>query len=542
MLSIEINGIPLDLPEDFSATLNLKSPLFNTVGDFTFPFKLPATPKNMGLLEWKHRVESNRDKYDYISADLLFSGQLIFSGSIRIKKAADDTYQGSLFVERGNFNFEIKDKWLNDIDFGNMVFNTDQEAIDYLNSTLDHLYPLEPIACPEIYNADYFDPPTEDPEQKWYNLMSQNDGLLSLYTSENNRSLLVPNVYLQVVLNKMAEAYGYTLNDEFFNVDESLRQLAFYSSYSINFRFWFINNLYLNLLLPKVKIAKLITSLEGMFNCSFLVDTKHKVIGIVSKKSVLKNPDFIEFSNNITSISVESEKKKEGFVFSMETDAGDKVVEDALEQQKVTLDLIRGAVDTVDELQPMPLAELGDIYYIISDDVWYQLNVVNFLIDWRVFDMSGILRTKFIYKKNVEQNKIETGLSILVDKVYSTQCGNLSDDYRDIKTRLFFIRRVPLFGDPYTHTYAMNWADGHALTWSGRKGLFVNHWKDWIDWEMFDRKKISFKKMMNHAQIKDFDFTKKVMINGNRYLVSELQVIFKKNTIETAKLKAFSCP
>ena len=119
MLSIEINGIPLDLPEDFSATLNLKSPLFNTVGDYTFPFKLPATPKNMGLLDWKHRVESNKDKYEYISADLLFSGQLIFSGSIRIKKAADDTYQGSLFVERGNFNFEIKDKWLNDIDFGN---------------------------------------------------------------------------------------------------------------------------------------------------------------------------------------------------------------------------------------------------------------------------------------------------------------------------------------------------------------------------------------------------------------------------------------
>ena len=542
MLSIEVNGIPLDLPNDFSVTLNLKSPLFNKIGDYSFPFKLPATPKNINILNWTHRVESNRDKSYTVPAVLLYSGQLIFSGSIRLKKASDDTYQGSLFVEKGNFNYEIKDKFLTDVDFGSMTFADDDAVLAYLNSTLDRLYPLEPLACPEIYNQLYFDPPSEDLERHYYNKMSQVNGELALWTTEGNRTLLMPSLYLQFVLRKVADAFGYSLNDELFYPDESLRQLAFYTSYSVNFRFWFIHTIYFNLLLPKVKIAKLITNLESMFNCTFLVNTNTKEIRIVSRTAVLKGTDFIEFSSNITSFSVEIEKQKDGKIFSMESDEGDQVFEAMLETQKETLDLIRGSVETKEDLQPMPLSELGDIRYVISEDVWYQLNVVSFEIGWRVFDMSGLLRSKFIYKQNDESNKVETGLSFLADKIYSTQCGNLGDDYRDISPRLFFIRRTPFFPDPYDHTWAMNWTDDHALYWSGKNGLFIKHWKDWTDWEMVDRKKIVFEKQMNLAQIKDLDYTKKVRINGNRYLIAELQVIFKRDSIQTAKLKGFSCP
>jgi len=544
MLSIEVNGIPLDLPEDFSATLNLKSPLFNTIGDYTFPFKLPATPKNVAALNWTHRIESNRDQFQYISADLLFSGLLIFSGSIRLKKADDKTYQGSLFVERGNFNFEIKDKELNVVDYGSMTFESENDVLDYLTSTLDRLYPLEPLACPEIYNPTYFEPPSEDAGQHWYNYMSRVDGKLRLYTTEENRTLINPSLYLQFVLRKIIDHFGYTLNDEFFYPDEVLRQLAFYTSYSINFRFWFIHDIYFNLLIPKLTISKLITHLENMFNCTFLADTKTRVIRIVSKKSILQNTDFVEFSRNVTKISVEMLKQKTGKVFTMETDAGDQLMEDLLEEQKVTLDLIRGSVEVFEDLQPLPLSELGDIVYVITEDKWYQHNVVSYTIGWREFDMTTYLQTKFIYKQNEETNKVETGLSTLASHVMTSKCGNLGSDYRDISPRLFFVQRHLPFGETYTHTWAMPWTidKSHSLFWSGSGGLFARYWKDWIDWELFDRKKIVFEKQMNHGEIKDFDFTKKVMINGNRYLISELQVIFKRDSIATAKFKGFSCP
>ena len=47
MLSILIADQSLDLSDDFSISLNLKSPIFNDVGDYSFPFKVPSTPRNV---------------------------------------------------------------------------------------------------------------------------------------------------------------------------------------------------------------------------------------------------------------------------------------------------------------------------------------------------------------------------------------------------------------------------------------------------------------------------------------------------------------
>lgn len=542
MLSIEVNGIPLDLPKDFSVTLNLKSPLFNSIGDYSFPFKLPATPRNVDLLNWTHRVESNRDPWQFTPGKLLYNGEALFEGTIRIKKAGRDSYEGSLFIEKGNFNWEIKDKLLTDIDFGSIAFENYQQSLDYLNSTLDRLYPLEPIACPEIFNELYFDPPTEDPGMFWYNYADRETGQLSLFTPQNNRTLIVPSLYLKYVLDKVAQAHGYTIEDEFFDRSESLRQLAFYSSYSVNYRFWFITTIYFNLLVPKVKISKLITDLEKMFNCSFLVNTKSRVIRIVSRQAILKNPEYIEFSSNITAFSVEPETLKEGMVFTMETDEGDKVFEEKLEEQKTTIEQIRGSVERFEDLPVMPIGELGEIRYVISEDRWYQYNVVSWLMGWRVIDLSSLLQTMFIYKKNIETNKTETGLSSLVNKYFSVCCGNLGEDYRKTKPRLFFISRIKLFGETFTHTWAMNYSSDTSLFWGGANGLFVRYWKEWVDWEFYSRKKVAFSKQMNHIEIKDFDFTRKVMIGGTRYLVSELQVVLQLGSIKTANLKGYCCP
>ena len=43
MLSILIAEQSLDLSDDFSVSLNLKSPIFNDVGDYSFPFKVPSS-------------------------------------------------------------------------------------------------------------------------------------------------------------------------------------------------------------------------------------------------------------------------------------------------------------------------------------------------------------------------------------------------------------------------------------------------------------------------------------------------------------------
>jgi len=72
--------------------------------------------------------------------------------------------------------------------------------------------------------------------------------------------------------------------------------------------------------------------------------------------------------------------------------------------------------------------------------------------------------------------------------------------------------------------------------------LFSRRWKRWTDWELFERKAVSFSRVMDYREIRDFDFTRKVLIDGTRYLVSELQVVLKSDTVSVANLKGYSCP
>lgn len=41
MLSLHIDNRPVELPPDFSVTMNLKSPIFGDVGSYSYPFKIP---------------------------------------------------------------------------------------------------------------------------------------------------------------------------------------------------------------------------------------------------------------------------------------------------------------------------------------------------------------------------------------------------------------------------------------------------------------------------------------------------------------------
>ena len=118
MLSIQIANQPLDLSDDFSVSLNLKSPLFNDVGDYSFPFKVPTTPKNMSILGWKNRIASTQSVYDTFDGSIRWNGIVLYKGQIKIKTASDKTFEGTLYINKGDFNYEVKDLILSSIDFG----------------------------------------------------------------------------------------------------------------------------------------------------------------------------------------------------------------------------------------------------------------------------------------------------------------------------------------------------------------------------------------------------------------------------------------
>ena len=141
MLSLEVSGQPLDISKDISISISLKNPMFNEIGDYTFPFKLPASRRNKAILGWKSRIENTRDIHEEFPISVLWNGIELFSGQLRPKLCNDTTYEATMFFERGNFNWQIKSLILNQVDLGQRNFDLADDAIAFINSCLTQVYP-----------------------------------------------------------------------------------------------------------------------------------------------------------------------------------------------------------------------------------------------------------------------------------------------------------------------------------------------------------------------------------------------------------------
>ena len=543
MLSLLIADQPLDLSDDFSVSLNLKSPLFNDVGDYSFPFKVPATPRNMAILGWKNRIASSRSIYESYEGSFRWNGILLFRGQVRIKSAGEKTFEGILYINKGNFNYEVKDLMLNRVDLGLKEFANDQDAINYFNWSLTHFYPEVDFSMPQITNLDYYDPPATNPELMAYNYIFP-DGWLHKTTSDGTQwTILVPFLYLKYVLNKLAGNFGYRLEDEFFTSCTELTRLVIYHSVNLNELLFGLQQLYYCRFVPKIKVSEFISGLEKWFNCSFHADSTQRIICIVANREVFLHSELVEFSGNILSISQEIPDEITGYRFMVGPDAGDKVYQAQLDAEKEITDFIRGAVGTFSEIPPYPFTLLGDIYYVVDTNTWWQLGVngITFLIEWQQLPNGPALTDKFFYKYGDEKNKFETCFSSLYDRFGVVSCGNPGTDKDKITPRLFWVGMTGGWAAP---SELRGFADDTnlSLRYAGSQGIFNLFWKDWVEWIIKTRKTIKIEKQMDFIELKTMDFTKRYRMNGINYLVSEIAVTLTKSSIKPALLKCFTSP
>ena len=380
-----------------------------------------------------------------------------------------------------------------------------------------------------------------NPELQAYNLIFPDGKLHKNTTDGQHRTILVPFLYLKFVLNKLAETFGYRLQDEFFTSSTELSRLVIYHSVNISEVLFGLQQVYYCRFLPKVKVSEFISGLEKWFNCSFHVDTKQRVVRIVSNKEVLLHSEVIEFSKHVLSISQEIPDPISGFRFLLGPDSGDKVYQDQLDQEKGITDYIKGAVQSFSDIPPYPFTLLGDIYYIIDTDSWWQLGVVSFLIQWVQLPIGPSLTDKFFYKWGDDKNKYETVFSSLSDKSGIVSCGNLGADNQKVTPRLFWVGMYGGYGSPYL-LRGLAYDTNFSLRYPGSNGLFNLYWKDWVGWMMNDRKSVKIEKQMDFIELKSIDFTKRYRINGINYLISEVAVTLNKSSIKSAQLKCFTAP
>lgn len=120
MIALRVADSYLDLDENTQLRLQLSNPLLSrtvVTGEYSFPFRLPATPRNVRLLDYGSHLETTPDYPATKTAWLYVNGLLLGKGLLNIH------YQGQPYIDTSlkintSIIAEYKDKLLTELDWG----------------------------------------------------------------------------------------------------------------------------------------------------------------------------------------------------------------------------------------------------------------------------------------------------------------------------------------------------------------------------------------------------------------------------------------
>ncbi len=548
MLSLKIDGSPVELPPDFSITLNLKSPIFGETGSYSYPFKLPNTPRNAIRTGFRHRISNTADIYHEFAGTYFWKGMSLFSGTIKLRVLTSDYFEGYLLEGNGDFTYQRKNTSLQNIDFGEMNFETEYVRLNFINQCAQKVYPERNVSFPQILNKSYFDELPTDPGL--LNLNNYRASQINITTTEFNRTIIVPMLYLRYVLKTIFEQLKFTFDDTFFATDAAYDSLVLYNSVDCNggeegFFQYDKLSLFLNYHVPRMSLNDFFSGLETFFNIRFFVNNNTATVKLVSVDQIVKSDEYTEFSDRLISIVTEPEEKITGFHLKMDMSTDDETYTIQAPYQEWVLNSIKPPVQSVSDLAGWPASTIFDTRFVVEQDTYYILNsskewqpITDMYYTWNLF-------SQWVYK-NRDQS-IDTKFSSLMSEnidPYNAIIGNKRDEWESVTPKLLFIR----WEDNGTENsrvsgrgfVTLNYLVTHSLLYPGENGLMNKYYKAYCDFRI-STKLVKIVKQMEFRELKNFDFSKKYMIGGVKYLVKSIQVVLKKDRIMPATLECYIC-
>jgi hypothetical protein len=549
MLSLQINGQYIDLSDDFSFTMNLKNPMFNEMGSYTYPFKLPNTPRTAKLLDFRHRIENTGDVYKPGSGLFLWDSHELFAGSLKMKSLNKNFFEGSLVESSSDFYFQAKNLNLQQIDFGQKLFANDVDAILYLSSSKFGQYPEFPFACPTIQNDLYFDPPTDDFDLQYYNDWHGGGRLWTeLAGGGHVKEIIVPMLYLKHVYASIAKQLGYKLMDDLFTTHPDLARLVLYNSVSCNYAispYLPITHLQYNYHVPRMPLMDFFDAVEKFFCATTFIDGLNNTMRILPNAKVFSDPSYIDFSDNILSISTELEDQVLGHNLKMTVDPDDPKMEPITNTEPDIIKWIRGSVKTRFELPAWPLGQIMERYYVEDEQRYWWLDID---YTWKPDTITWPVTTQFFYRQPKESIESKASTLLWYWNVPCSEpphqgcvtCGNKMSDWEKIPPRFLFAMPEMSYNGSGLFVNAENETANYSLWYPGGKGIYAKWWMEYLNFKR-TTKLIKTEKVMTFTELQNFDFSRKYRINGINYLVKSIQVVLKKYSIQPALLECYTC-
>lgn len=551
MLALIVNGENVEL-EDTQITLNIKSPIFNDLGSYSYPFRIPNTIKNRSILKFRHRVASTNDKYEIFPCIITWKGNIVADGRLEVKVGDSSVYEATFFADTGDFYYWIKDRQLNTLNLGEKTFSTEQDAIDYFNGCKGKYFPDRDFNFPMIYNDKFLDPPTSIPDLLYYNYYYYNSLITDKYELHLNldgggRTILIPFLFFKTVLRNIFKGLGYILNDEVFTHSD-FNKLVFYNSTDANNRMsnynYTITHLFYNMHVPNIKILDLLKSIEIFWNARFFIDRNSKTVNLIPVDKIIRRKDYIDIHKNLLSISIDLDDEYTGITLTHEADSDDDYYSDWLKTLNNNDQLypFQGTVKSLSQLPSYPVGLPGWIYFVKDEGRYYYMSdVTKTWIEFPNVNWRG-KSDGFLFRSG--DNSISTSLSTLsTDYDGIVQCRNKFAKYRDVASRIFFMDFKSMahgtapagkqsVGIHSLLTYALD-------NQTNDIGLYTTNYKAFLNWQS-KSSAVTIMKQMDYMELKELDFSRKYLMNGMAYLISEIQVTLTSQGIKPAKLKCYT--
>ena len=569
MIKLLINNQELQLPEDFSLSIQYNSGVFDfeeIAGSFSLPFSMQNTDVNNKILNFPHSLSVENQVKQIFNADLFFNNVLLHSGIIEVEVTDNNEFQCIFKFDTGEFASKYNDQLLTDCELGG-----EREWIwlnDYNNENSDFALPTykmanfskeSPLESLISYsNYIYFINVYSDdiwPEYEYkYLFKFLVDNLpeqFSIYTP------VVPYPFLFKIVNYLFSELGFNLEENFFETDEYLKKIVMfsindiqqstvkYSSYYGRNVFTYILDTYnLSDCVPDVTIANFILSLKNYFCLDF--QFKNGTVKIKNLKDYLTDNEFIDISDKC----LDGEKKtiiekSTGFsiTYSQDSDEFYSEIEDVKPYYKKELEI---------EYYPYSLSgEVGEINdlvlyhdYVVFNrsDFWvkffYDFDTSHADPNWRNLSWGDLnnyysnFETDFEFKTNAGQFLYrESSLPGNSKFHYEKKSFNLRLGlFAGLNT--YYEYEDPDMPVPRIYNYI---EDLYLNFWSDDKGLFQKYWKNFTDWFFNIKYEIQKKILFNIADLKNIDFTRKYKIDEHLFFIKSIQIVLKNNgTIEPA--------
>ncbi|MFA5816668.1 MAG: hypothetical protein WC865_13730 [Bacteroidales bacterium] len=568
MIQLIINNEPVDLNENSSISITEESPVFekdSIPGGFSFPFELPASPRNNRILSHPGRIQSAFQGGFNLPFQLYLDGRLIGTGTATIQKATSLSYSAFLQLGTGDFAGKTDGKKLSDVDFGG------QRTWEFKP---EFTYPEDDFALFPIYNENFMDDTQFKDGWKTNQYRLNSHELGTWFTGVNSVMAISPFPYLGYVVNRIFNHFGFVLKENILNTDSDLKQLVIYNNHdSANlisvtrpvtktifgkrndgawgyiqrtvivttitreFNTWNVKDF-----LPDMLIKDFILAIRNLFNLAITIDNQgfasivRRKDLVTSGKSVPLNAKamglpLVTISDNTAGVKLHWEHEQNDLLFS---EGFKNIYEDPK--------LLRPPVDTIDELT-LIAATINEIRLVKSYGLYYQYSgeevdgVTEY--SWKVF--SNDFQDFIIGDKPEEYTALASTLPMIhyqrsIDGpiIRCPQAAQLSSSIirsTSLSCSLRFLFYRGMVADSIGTLYPYGSSDAFdsagellpdaslSLKWQGDTGLYNQLWKDYLTW--WKKRKVVTWTITDPSQL---DFFTVYEINNNHYILKNRSI------------------